>query len=91
MTLDSVFVLLSEAPLYLSGRRWKASEPSCPLQTSRDTGEARFTLYLKFRPHWVIINPLAPQELSYRGTSVIRNRRPLGTYSRTKPRALWWP
>jgi len=26
----------------------------------------------------------------YRGTSFIRNRRPLGTYSRTMPRALWW-
>ena len=25
----------------------------------------------------------------YRGTSLIRNRRPLGPYSRTMPRALW--
>ena len=25
----------------------------------------------------------------YRGTSIIRNRRPLGPYSRTMPRALW--
>jgi len=25
----------------------------------------------------------------YRGTSLIRNRRPLGSYSRTIPRALW--
>ena len=25
---------------------------------------------------------------AYRGTSLIRNRRPLGTYSRTMPRAL---
>ena len=25
----------------------------------------------------------------YRGTSLIRNQPPLGTYSRTKPRALW--
>ena len=25
----------------------------------------------------------------YRGTSLIRNRRPLGTYSTTMPRALW--
>ena len=27
----------------------------------------------------------------YRGTSLIRNRVPLGPYSRTMPRALWWP
>ena len=27
---------------------------------------------------------------SYRGTSLIRNRHPLGTCSRTIPRALWW-
>ena len=27
----------------------------------------------------------------YRGTSLIRNIAPLGPYSRTMPRALWWP
>ena len=27
---------------------------------------------------------------SYRGTSLIRNSAPLGPYSRTMPRALWW-
>jgi len=27
--------------------------------------------------------------IPYRGTSLIRNRAPLGTYSRTVPRALW--
>ena len=26
----------------------------------------------------------------YRGTSLIRNGLPLGPYSRTRPRALWW-
>ena len=26
----------------------------------------------------------------YRGTSLIRNSGPLGPYSRTLPRALWW-
>ena len=26
----------------------------------------------------------------YRGTSLIRNRRPLGPYSRDMPRSLWW-
>ena len=26
----------------------------------------------------------------YRGASLIRNSPPLGPYSRTKPRALWW-
>ena len=26
-----------------------------------------------------------------RGTSLIRNSAPLGPYSRTKHRALWWP
>jgi len=29
--------------------------------------------------------------LHYRGTSLIRNRRHLGPYSRTMPRALGWP
>ena len=27
---------------------------------------------------------------TYRGTSLIRNRAPLESYSRTLPRALWW-
>ena len=27
---------------------------------------------------------------SYRGTSLIRNRTPLGPHSRTMPEALWW-
>ena len=27
--------------------------------------------------------------VAHRGTSLIRNRRPLGHYSRTMPRALW--
>ena len=27
--------------------------------------------------------------ISYRGTSLIRNRAPLGPYGRTTPRALW--
>ena len=27
----------------------------------------------------------------YRGTSLIRNSAPLGPYSGTMPRALWWP
>ena len=26
----------------------------------------------------------------YRGASLIRNRAPLGPYSRTTPRVLWW-
>jgi len=29
--------------------------------------------------------------LGYRGISLIRNRAPLGFYSRTMPMALWWP
>ena len=28
--------------------------------------------------------------IMYRGTSLTRNSPPLGPYSRTKPRALWW-
>ena len=27
---------------------------------------------------------------AYRGTSLIRNRAPLGPYGRNMPRALWW-
>ena len=26
----------------------------------------------------------------YSGTSLVRNRAPLGPYSRTVPRAIWW-
>jgi hypothetical protein len=29
-------------------------------------------------------------ETSYRSTSLIRKRTPLGPYSRTMPRGLWW-
>jgi len=29
-------------------------------------------------------------EMPYRGTLLTRNRTPLGPYSRTMPRALWW-
>ena len=29
-------------------------------------------------------------ERDYRGTSLMRKRTPLGPYSRTMPRALWW-
>ena len=29
--------------------------------------------------------------LGYRGTSVMRNSAPLGSYSRTMPRAMWKP
>ena len=32
-----------------------------------------------------------PRTLQYRGTSLIRNSADLGPYSRTTPRALWWP
>jgi len=28
--------------------------------------------------------------VAYRGTSLTRNSAPLGPYSRTMPRALWW-
>ena len=34
---------------------------------------------------------LRASSLDYRGTSLIRNRLPLGPYSRTVPRALWGP
>jgi len=27
----------------------------------------------------------------YRGTLLIRNRHPLGPYTRTMPRDIWWP
>jgi len=30
-------------------------------------------------------------ERAYRGTSLVRNRHPVGPYSRTMPRLLWWP
>ena len=34
--------------------------------------------------------PDVPVHLAYRGTSLIRNSAPLGPYSRTMPRPLWW-
>jgi len=30
------------------------------------------------------------KSIDHRGTSLIRNCPPLGPYSRTMPRALWW-
>ena len=69
-------LLMSEVPLHHTARRWKVPEPSCPLQPSRDTGEARFTLYLKFGPHWVIINPFATQGLSYGVQGYLAHERP---------------
>jgi len=38
------------------------------------------------------VSPRTSRELasSYRGTSLIRNRHPLGPYSRPMHRALWW-
>ena len=37
-----------------------------------------------------ILNAL-PAAPTYRVTSLIRNRNPLGPYSRTLFRAIWWP
>jgi len=34
--------------------------------------------------------PLIVEDGVYRGTSLIRNSAPLGPYSRTIPRVLWW-
>ena len=42
-------------------------------------------MYGRVRPR-----PFIPGRCPYRGTSLIRNSPPLGPYSRTKPRALWW-
>ena len=40
---------------------------------------------------WPLVPRGARQAASpYRGTSLIRKRAPLGHYSRTMPRALWW-
>jgi len=30
------------------------------------------------------------RDKTYRGTSLIRNRHPVGPYSRTMPRLIWW-
>ena len=38
----------------------------------------------------MISSGVHPPLLSYRGTSLIRNRDPLGPCSRTMPRVLWW-
>ena len=35
--------------------------------------------------------PVTLKMQSYRGTSLIRNSAPLGPYSRTLHRVLWWP
>ena len=34
---------------------------------------------------------LSASAVDYRGTPLIRNSAPLGPYSRTLHRALWWP
>jgi len=41
-------------------------------------------------PGSLISSFLVARDLDYRGTSLIRNTRLLGPYSRTIPRALWW-
>jgi len=40
--------------------------------------------------HPVHVEFRTPLSSEYRGTSLIRNRTPLGSYSRTMPRVLWW-
>ena len=42
----------------------------------------------RFLPVAALARP--PPSSAYRGTSLIRNSRPLGPYSETMPRALWW-
>ena len=36
------------------------------------------------------LNDFHRMEMAYRGTSLMRKHLPLGPYSRTMPRALWW-
>ena len=38
-----------------------------------------------------VIAPATVFTTTYRGTSLIRNSPFVGPYSRTMPRALWWP
>ena len=51
---------------------------SLTVDLARDHGEAAEAFAQKVR-------------LRCRGTSLIRNTPPLGSYSKTLPRALWWP
>ena len=49
----------------------------------------KVTLYMKDRTeHGHHVHAFPSAKVLYRGTSLIRNRRPLGPYSRTMPRAL---
>ena len=52
----------------------------------RDTSPIR-----KCPPPWDPRHKHTVQLYMYRGTSLIRNSRPLGPYSKTLHRALWWP
>ena len=45
---------------------------------------------IRSSPPGVVVPLLGSEILPNRGTSFIRNTPPLGPYSRTKPRVLWW-
>ena len=45
--------------------------------------------FKRFRVQDVAEAPARRAPSRYRGASLIRNRRPLGPYNRTIPRALW--
>ena len=47
-------------------------------------------MILNPNPEILYPNSSNPKPKPYRGSSLTRNTPSLGTYSRTKPRALWW-
>ena len=69
-------ILGSTNPSYST--EWTARAPVMTPEASAPAGDAT-----------PAVEPEAALKPPYRGTSLIRNRRPLGPYRRTMPRALW--
>ena len=69
--------------------RSETAPPYCWSRLARDF-QSVVVIYLASMPG-SLHSRHTPLRAGCRGTSLIRNNNPLGPYSRTMPRALWWP
>ena len=73
---------------YLERGQFDAALQHCRDLTQRE--KVRPRSFMRKVSHAVRTGPVPSKPFMYRGTSLMRNRASLGTYSRTMPRALWW-
>ena len=78
---------MSEVPLYTSSGEGAIFDPEEVLGRFKGPVVGRMSL---LATSGIVEAMLLEEGLSYRATSLIRNRAPLGPYSRIMPRALWW-